>query len=173
MYWAGGVFSSEELAGVLASASICFDFSVIEIFVPLSWGGKVILVENALELATLSEEASVRVVNVVLSAMAEHLRTNAIPASVRAVNLGGETLHRALADQVHASLEAGRVFNLYGPSEGTTCSTYACVSRGDRTAVSIGQPISNTRVYVLNERLEPVPIGVSGGLYISGDGLAR
>src|SRR6185369_5479803 len=53
LHWAKDVFNSEEIAGVLASTSICFDMSVFELFVPLSWGGKVILAESILQLPGL------------------------------------------------------------------------------------------------------------------------
>ena len=56
LYWAKSVFTEDELAGVLASTSICFDLSIFELFVPLSWGGKVILAENALHLHSMSGE---------------------------------------------------------------------------------------------------------------------
>ena len=69
--WATGVFTREQLAGVLASTSFCFDISVFELFVPLSCGGKVILAENALHLATLPAARGVTLINTVPSAIAE------------------------------------------------------------------------------------------------------
>lgn len=67
------------------------------------------------------------------------------------------------------------IYNLYGPSEDTTYSTWAEVTDLDATAtrVSIGRPIANSQVYILDDHLQPVPIGVSGELHIGGDGLAR
>ena len=56
LYWAKNVFTNDKLAGVLASTSICFDLSIFELFVPLSWGGKVILAENALHLHSIAGE---------------------------------------------------------------------------------------------------------------------
>src|SRR6185369_2180305 len=74
IHWARGVFPPEDLAGVLAATSIAFDLSVFEIFVPLSWGGAVILAANALELPALPAAAAVTLVNTVPSAMAELVR---------------------------------------------------------------------------------------------------
>src|SRR5207302_10479173 len=88
LHWAREVFSAEELSGVLASTSICFDLSVFEIFAPLSWGGKVIVVRDALALAEI-QASGVKLLNTVPSAMAELLRSKSVPASIRTVNLAG------------------------------------------------------------------------------------
>jgi len=174
VHWAREVFTDEELAGVLASTSICFDLSIFEIFVPLSWGGKVLLAENALELAAMVGAEQVRLINTVPSAIVELLRMKAVPSSVRTVNLAGEALQRNLVEQVYAMEQIERVLNLYGPSEDTTYSTYEWVKAGaGGEAVSIGRPIANTKVYVLDAALEAVPVGVAGELCIGGEGQAR
>src|SRR5690606_9822886 len=90
--WAQGVFSPAELAGVLASTSICFDLSVFELFVTLSTGGAVVLARDALELATHPAREQVTLINTVPSAMAELLGLGAVPASARCINLAGEPL---------------------------------------------------------------------------------
>ena len=177
--WAQTVFNPEQLAGVLASTSICFDLSVFELFVPLSCGGKVILAENALHLPTLKAAKDVTLINTVPSAIAELVRANAIPQNVQTVNLAGEPLSQQLVNQLYQQTTLQQVFNLYGPSEATTYSTFTlCVPRrGENEKLypspSIGRPIANTQIYILNSHLQPVPIGVPGELYIGGDGLAR
>ncbi|MBV9385322.1 MAG: amino acid adenylation domain-containing protein, partial [Chroococcidiopsidaceae cyanobacterium CP_BM_ER_R8_30] len=171
--WAEQVFTLEELAGVLASTSICFDLSVFEVFVPLSWGGTVILVENALHLPALKTAQNVTLINMVPSAVQELLRIDGIPASVRTVNLAGEPLQNTLVQQLYQLNHIRQVFNLYGPSEDTTYSTCDRVKRGAEGIPFIGRPIANTQVYLLDSHLQPVPIGVLGELYIGGDGLAR
>jgi len=167
--WASGVFPDEDLAGVLASTSICFDLSVFEIFVPLSRGGAVVLAANALELPQLPAAGEVTLVNTVPSAMAELVRTGGVPSSVRTVNLAGEALPGTLVDEIPAGV---RVMNLYGPSEDTTYSTFAEIRRGT-AAPSIGRPIAGTRAWVLDRGGLPVPPGVPGDLHLGGDGLAR
>ena len=169
--WAGGVFDAEDLAGVLASTSICFDLSVFELFVPLSWGGTVILVKNALHLRTSSVKGRVTLINTVPSAMAELLREDDLPASVRTVNLAGETLSAQLVQQIYRQKQVKRVFDLYGPSEDTTYSTFTL--REEDGPVTIGKPLSNKQVYILDSNLQIVPIGVFGELHIAGNGLAR
>ncbi|HXC44488.1 MAG TPA: amino acid adenylation domain-containing protein, partial [Candidatus Dormibacteraeota bacterium] len=173
IHWAREVFTREDLSGVLASTSICFDLSTFELFVPLSWGGTVVIAENALQLPSLRRAASVRLLNTVPSAMAELVRMGAVPAEIRTVNLAGEALQQGLVDAIYQRTTVRRVFNLYGPSEDTTYSTYAAVGRGGTGGVTIGRPVSNTQAYVLDGHMQPVPVGVPGELYLGGAGQAR
>lgn len=171
--WAKTLFPPADLAGVLAATSICFDLSVFEIFVTLSYGGTVILAENALSLQTLTAAERVTLINTVPSAIATLVREQAIPTSVRTINLAGEPLPNNLVQQLYQLEHVHRVFNLYGPSEDTTYSTFALIERNSQETIPIGRPISNTKIYVLDKFLQPLPIGVAGELYISGAGLAR
>jgi amino acid adenylation domain-containing protein len=171
LQWAKQVFTPQELAAVLFSTSVCFDLSVFEIFVTLSAGGKIILARNALHLPTLPAKDEVTLINTVPSAMAELLRMGAVPASVKTVNLAGEPLSDALVEQIYATTHADKVYNLYGPTETTTYSTYTLVRRG--SPVTIGRPIANTQCYILDASRNPVPMGVKGELYLAGSGLAR
>jgi amino acid adenylation domain-containing protein len=171
--WAREVFSDAELAGVLAATSICFDLSVFELFLPLSCGGSVILAQNALHLPELPDRDFVTLVNTVPSAMRELVAHGQLPPSVQTVNLAGEPLTRALAQQVFAQPQVARLYNLYGPSEDTTYSTWVCVDRDEAGEPSIGRPIANTQAYILDEQMQPVPLGVVGELYLGGDGVSR
>ncbi|MEP7010524.1 MAG: amino acid adenylation domain-containing protein [Acidobacteriota bacterium] len=173
LHWAREAFSPEELAGVLFSTSICFDLSIFELFAPLSWGGRIVLVEDALALAGLPAADELTLINTVPSAISELLRLGPLPRSVRTVNLAGEALPRALADRVYAEPGVARIYDLYGPSEDTTYSTYALVVRGSSQEPAIGLPLPGTRVYLLDRQLHPVPLGASGELCLSGEGLAR
>ncbi|MES1244335.1 MAG: amino acid adenylation domain-containing protein, partial [Acidobacteriota bacterium] len=161
--WARQVFSDEELSGVLAATSICFDLSVFELFVPLCWGGTVILADNAL---ALPQTEGVRLVNTVPSAMAELVRSGGLPGSVITVNLAGEPLTRELADAIPCKL-----LNLYGPSEDTTYSTFTVV--GPEGEPTIGRPVAGTRAWLVDAGLRPVPPGLPGELCLAGEGLAR
>ena len=168
--WAATIFGPEELAGVLASTSISFDLSVFELFLPLSLGKTVILAENALHLPNLPAKNKVTLINTVPSAMTE-LVLNSLPPSVLVVNLAGEPLKESLVEQIYRQETIQKVYNLYGPSEDTTYSTFTLVERGAK--VTIGRPIANTQAYILDQHLTPVPIGVPGELYLGGAGLAR
>lgn len=169
--WARAVYPPEELAGVLAATSVCFDLSIFELFVTLALGGKVILAENALALPELPARGEVTLVNTVPSAMNELIRSGALPANVRVVNLAGEPLPAALADKIYATGTVEKVYDLYGPSEDTTYSTCALRVRGGPE--TIGRPLANTQLYLLDSALQPVPLGAVGELFLGGEGLAR
>jgi len=171
--WAAQTFPLQDLAGVLAVTSICFDLSVYELFLPLSRGGTIILAQDALRLLSLPARESVTLINTVPSAIAELVQAKGIPDSVRTVNLAGEPLKRALVQQVYAQANVARVYNLYGPSEDTTYSTFGLVGRNDPHEPTIGRPISRTRAYVLDAQQKPTPVSVAGMLYLGGDGLSR
>lgn len=168
--WALSVFTPEQLKGVLASTSVCFDLSVYEMFAPLASGGAIILVENVLHLPDAPAANEVTLINSVPSAMTELLRIKGVPASVKTVNLAGEPLKPALVREIYALGTVEKVFDLYGPTEDTTYSTYTLRDEG---AATIGRPISNTQAYILDKFLQPVPFGIPGELYLAGDGLAR
>src|ERR1700726_2652007 len=170
LHWARAAFSAEDTARLCASTSVCFDLSVFEIFLPLCAGGQVVLAVDPVRIPP--EAANVTLLNTVPSAIAELLRLRAIPRSVRVVNLAGEALQTTLVQQLHAETNVQWVCNLYGPTEDTTYSTFAVLSN-ESCSVPIGRPIWNTRVYVLDGGLRPVPAGVAGELYIAGAGLAR
>jgi amino acid adenylation domain-containing protein len=170
LHWLRENVTDEERSSVLFSTSINFDVSIAEVFGTLAWGGKLVLVENALELSSVEEE--VVHVSMVPSAAAELLRSGGIPASVKTLNLGGEALPNALAQGLYALGTVRKVGNLYGPTEDTTYSTYHVVPRGAEQ-VLVGTPVANTRAYVLDAHLQPVPVGAVGELYLAGDGLSR
>ncbi|WP_043479501.1 non-ribosomal peptide synthetase, partial [Janthinobacterium sp. HH01] len=169
--WAAAAFAADQLSLVLASTSVCFDLSVFEIFLPLSRGGALRMVNTALDLAEQPQPAPT-LINTVPSAMAELLRAGALDPRVGVVNLAGEALARSLVDAVHQASPAVRVFNLYGPSEDTTYSTWCEVARGASAEPSIGLPIAGTNAYVLDRRMLPVPVGVDGELFLGGAGVA-
>jgi amino acid adenylation domain-containing protein len=171
--WAQATWSREELAGVLFATSVCFDLSVFELFVPLASGGRVIVAANALALPTLPAAGEVTLVNTVPSAMAELVRQSAVPASVRTVNLAGEALQRPLVAVLYGLPQIERVWNLYGPSEDTTYSTFALQSRSAERSPGIGHPIAGTRAHVFDRGQRPSPLGVPGELFLGGAGLAR
>ncbi|MEO1590242.1 MAG: amino acid adenylation domain-containing protein, partial [Cyanobacteria bacterium J06632_22] len=170
--WTKETFLQEQLAGVLASTSVCFDLSVFEIFVPLSSGGTVILAEDVLQLPELPAKSEVTLVNTVPTAIAELARIDGIPNSVTTINLAGEPIPPVLVQQLYTLPSVQQVYNLYGPSEDTTYSTCTLLSPEEKM-VPIGRPIANTEAHVLDEHGSQVPIGMPGELYLAGDGVAR
>ncbi len=160
---------------LLAVTTLSFDIAGLELFLPLTVGGRVVIAstETILDPAALAEAMETNVVTVM----------QATPTTWRAlvesgwagraglkVLCGGEALSRELAK---ALLErVGEVWNMYGPTETTIWSSIEKVRPGVET-VPIGRPIANTEFYLLDAQLNPVPIGALGEIYIGGDGLAR
>ena len=160
---------------LLSVTSLSFDIAGLEFFLPLLVGATTIIStrDQAADGAWLKEQLETSRVTVM----------QATPATWRMVVeagwagnprlkilCGGEALPRDLAEELHA--RAGSVWNMYGPTETTIWSTVHKVESGE-SSVSIGRPIDNTVVYILDSKLEPVPIGTPGELYIGGLGLAR
>lgn len=169
--WSQSVYSRDDIQGVLASTSVCFDLSVWELFVTLANGGSLVIARNALELPQLPARDQVRLINTVPSAIAALQRSGEIPPSVRIINLAGEPLKQALVDTLYAQPTVEHVFDLYGPSEDTTYSTWTRRTAGGQP--SIGRPLKHTASYVLDGELQPVPQGVAAELYLAGAGITR
>ena len=171
--WSRQAFPRTVLAETLFATSLNFDLAVFECLVPLTVGAKVRLVGDALALAGLGSAAGVTLVNTVPSALHALISTGGVPSSVWGVNLAGEPLTRALVEQIFAQTAVKEVCNLYGPSETTSYSTWVRMRRADGFVSTIGRPIANTQVYVLDGAGEPLRVGVVGVLYIGGAGVAR
>jgi amino acid adenylation domain-containing protein len=167
--WAKICFGPELARGILASTSVCFDLSIFEIFWPLSAGGTIILVKDVLELPRSLHAEKVTLVNTVPSAMSALLEAG-LPSSVNTVSMAGEILPTELVDRVYAT-GVERVFDLYGPTETTTYSTYGLRVRG--AEATIGKPIGNTQIYLLDDNLRQVPPGALGEIFIGGEGVTR
>jgi amino acid adenylation domain-containing protein len=170
--WAVDVLG-EDLQSFLATTSVNFDCSILELFGTLSAGGTILLADGPLSGSVVQAAAGARIVNGVPSVMAEALRDAELPASVRTVILGGEPPSAALIGRIRATPSVSRILNLYGPTETTSYSTIAQIGRTLAHPPSIGRPIANTQVYLLDRYQNPVPAGVTGELYIGGAGVAR
>ena len=171
VHWSQEVYSQEDIQGVLASTSVCFDLSVWEIFVTLANGGSLILARNALELPDLPARDQVRLINTVPSAINALLRAGQIPDSIRIINLAGEPLKQSLVENLYHQAAVEHVYDLYGPSEDTTYSTWA--RREVAGQANIGRPLHNTQSYLLDADLQPVPTGVAAELHLAGAGITR
>ncbi|MBV9689028.1 MAG: amino acid adenylation domain-containing protein, partial [Ktedonobacteraceae bacterium] len=173
IHWALQTYRPAQLARVLASTSVCFDLSIFEVFVPLSAGGCVVLAETALQWVEHLADQAVTLLNTVPSLLTELVRLGVLPACLHTVNVAGEPLWGSLVQQLYQVPAVQQVYNLYGPTEATTYATAALVAADERERPAIGRPISNTRTYVLDERMRVVPLGGRGELYLGGTGLAR
>lgn len=169
--WCLEEFTQEQLSGVLASTSVCFDLSIFEIFVTLAAGGRVLLVDDLFAIPDAPFSTDITLINTVPTPMAELLKLGPLPPNAATVCLAGEPLPPRLAERIHDTGSVKALYNLYGPSEDTTYSTAMCIP--PHSAFGIGAPIANTRAYVLDAHLHEVPIGMPGELYLSGAGIAR
>lgn len=168
--WASTQFAPDELRGMLGSTSICFDLSVFEIFVTLTMGGTLYLVDTLFDLPQAPFRDAVTLINTVPTPMAELLRLGPLPAALRTICLAGEPLPATLVRAIHAQKDV-TVWNLYGPSEDTTYSTATQVTSDQ--PVTIGRPIAGTQAHVCDAIGQAVAPGMPGELYLSGAGIAR
>jgi amino acid adenylation domain-containing protein len=154
---------------------LSFDISVLELFGPLSVGGRVVLAESE---AATSGEAMRKSLGACGATIMQ-----ATPAGWRSLLdagwqgdrglralVGGEAFPSGLARELAGC--CGEVWNMYGPTETTVYSSCWRVPEA-ASEIRIGAPIGNTQIYVLDSRMQPVPVGVPGELYIGGVGVAR
>jgi amino acid adenylation domain-containing protein len=159
----------------LAMTTISFDIAVLEIFLPLITGAKVVLASrveslDGIELSKRLKSCGATVMQATPTSWNTLLDAGWEGPPEFKVLCGGETLSRRLAERL--TQRGAPVWNLYGPTETTIWSTIYRAEPGDRP-VYIGRPIANTQIYILDAHMQPVPIGVHGDLYIGGAGLAR
>jgi amino acid adenylation domain-containing protein len=158
-------------------ANICFDISVMEFFLPLVTGARLIVASThvALDggrLERMLSDHRMTILHATPATWRVLLQTAWSGLDGLTILSGGEALQSDLAGQL---LTKGHVlWNLYGPTETTIYSSAAAYRPGSHDpAVSIGRPIANTQIYILDNRLQPLPVGVAGQLCIGGDGLTR
>ncbi|MEC3919457.1 non-ribosomal peptide synthase/polyketide synthase [Nocardia sp. CDC160] len=182
LYWLQATFDLGATDRALLKTPATFDLSVWEFWSALTTGGSLLVSAPGDErdpdrLRALIETHGVTVLHPVPSLLGMLLAGGPLPASVRTVLAIGEALPAATAaeflDKQAENADAARLFNLYGPTEAAVSITAFEVREHHRHAVPIGSPAWNSRVYVLDARLQPVPIGVPGELYLSGAQLAR
>ena len=167
------LFEGCDLSGVSAASSVCFDMSVMEIFAALCRGGAVVLVESAVHLPESSHLDKVTHLNAIPSVMNTLLDAGCLPPNVRTIVFGGEPLRRKLVDRAYRETNADRVFNAYGPTEGTVFCSFGLVPRDGTDEPTMGPPSAHVRAYVLDENLQRQPVGAPGELYIGGVALAH
>jgi amino acid adenylation domain-containing protein len=171
MLRAPGIGQDDVLAAV---TTVSFDIAGLELYVPLIAGACVVLVPRAVatdgpNLANLLAEERITVMQATPATWRLLLESGwRAPAGFVAL-CGGEALPEDLARSLHARVDA--LWNMYGPTETTIWSTAGRIETGSGT-VSIGRPIANTRVYIVDGSGRPVPIGVAGEIWIGGAGVA-
>ncbi|MFC4119187.1 AMP-binding protein, partial [Nonomuraea zeae] len=174
LQWAVREFGGADFARVLFSTSLTFDVSVFELFGPLVSGGCVEVVPDVLAVADGGRDlGGVSLVSGVPSALAQVVGADVLGVCPRSVVLAGEALSVDALAGLRAAVPGARVANIYGPTEATVYATAWFADGVVDGVVPIGRPVDNTRVYVLDGAMNPVPVGVAGELYLAGGGLAR
>lgn len=167
-----GLTANDVLVSV---TTLAFDIAALELFLPLMTGAKLVIatreqVIDAYQLRTLLETSGATVLQSTPGAWRMLIESGWNGQPRLKVLCGGEALPSDLAE---ALLDrSDEVWNVYGPTETTIWSSATKLKKQDGP-VAIGPPIANTQFYILDKHLQPVPVGVSGDLYIGGSGLAR
>jgi amino acid adenylation domain-containing protein len=167
-----GIAASDRFVAV---TTLSFDIAVLEIFGPLTVGGTVVIAPRAtaldgVRLAELLEDTGATLLQATPATWRLLIDSGWRGRGDLKMLCGGEALPRDLADKLLGL--GGGLWNMYGPTETTVWSTLSRVT--DTTgAISIGRPIANTQVYILEASNQAAPIGVAGELCVAGAGLAR
>lgn len=172
MQKAPGISAEDRL---LAVTTISFDIAGLELYLPLVNGAELIIaddeaIKDGRILADLIHSEKISIMQATPSTWKMMIDGGWNTKQNLKILCGGEALPRDLANKL---LELGReVWNMYGPTETTIWSAIKKVQPGSGT-VTIGHPIDNTRIYILDKTLKPVMPGLTGEIYIAGEGLAR
>jgi amino acid adenylation domain-containing protein/non-ribosomal peptide synthase protein (TIGR01720 family) len=181
MRWSLDAYRPELGEGSPLSSTVAFDATITSLFCPLLAGRAVTLIpqtDDGLYDELLQQRwhwSFLKLTPEHLNAIGEAVQSQSHRCEPRAFIAGGEALRPATVNLWRSIAPGCRIFNEYGPTETVVgCSVYEVPPGTVATShVPIGRPIANTRIYILNESLEPVPIGVKGEIYIGGVGVAR
>ena len=178
VWWAKKMYVKNALEIFPLYTSLAFDLTVTSIFVPLISGGKIILYpeqQDEYVVNQIMRENKVTVMKVTpahLSLMSDMYTPE---CRIRTLVVGGDDLKADLAGKIyHQSGETVEIYNEYGPTEATVgCMIHRFNQDEDSLSVPIGKPIDNTKIYIFDRAMCPVPPNTLGELYIGGIGLAR
>lgn len=168
----------KNYSNIVSVTTMCFDIFVLESLLPLELGLTIILANEteqniAPSLNKLCIENNVQMLQTTPSRMSllmsdynslEYLK------NLKCIMLGGEPFPETLLIELKKYTNAS-IFNMYGPTETTVWSTIKDLTNTNN--ITIGKPISNTSCYILDNNLNPTPIGMIGNLYIGGDGVSK
>ncbi|MDO8991747.1 MAG: amino acid adenylation domain-containing protein, partial [Daejeonella sp.] len=167
-----GISAQDKL---LAMTTISFDISGLELYLPLISGAELLITDadiakDARELLDLIRTEKVSIMQATPSTWRMMVESNWNERLELKVLCGGEALSKDLAEALMARCTS--LWNMYGPTETTIWSAVKQIKDTD-AQISIGHPIANTQIYILDQHLRPVPAGRTGEIYIGGAGLAR
>ena len=164
--------NSDDL--LLAVTSIAFDIAALELFLPLITGATTVIASEEMTTNTLLMGEAINRHKITMMQATPATWQLLVDSEWKGEQelkalCGGEALTRKLADKILAKV--GSLWNMYGPTETTIWSSISQIQKGN-DPITIGKPIGNTQLYILDRNAEPLPMGVVGELYIGGSGLA-
>ncbi|MEM9276299.1 MAG: amino acid adenylation domain-containing protein, partial [Cyanobacteria bacterium P01_F01_bin.143] len=180
--WAISKYSIATGNGFPVHSSISFDATITSLYTALLVGQKIILFPEENELETLKDVlnspnnySAIKLTPAHLNAIARLSTDDKVVNPAQVFIIGGEALTRDAIAQWQKRAPQTKLINEYGPTEAVVgCCTYEIPQTGIfHNQIPIGSPIANTQLYILDEYLQPVPIGIPGELYIGGRGVAR
>ncbi len=165
---------------IAQASNVSFDAATFEIWGALLNGAQLVGISKDVtisphELALQLREKGINILFLTTALFQQIVRD--VPqafATLKYLLFGGETVDKRWIKKILQSGAPKHLIHVYGPTENTTFSSYYCVKElPSATSLPIGMPITNTQIYILDAYLQPVPIGVTGELYMGGEGLAR
>ncbi|KAA3647729.1 MAG: amino acid adenylation domain-containing protein [Chloroflexi bacterium] len=181
LLWMQDEYELSPKGKVLQKTPFSFDVSVWEFFWPLQVGAELVVAEpgghmDSSYLIDTIEETGITTMHFVPSMLQIFLKDSQVErtSSLRQVMCSGEALPYELTQRFFERLPDTELHNLYGPTEAAVDVSYwECQKDSDRAIVPIGRPVANTQLYILDEKMQPVPIGVPGELHVGGVQVAR
>lgn len=184
-YWMNEEFGQEAAASVLNTTNYVYDSAVWQLFWPLMNGGKTVIpgpdeVLIADYVTTIIEKEEITltdfvpsVFDLIVQQLKEDTRYHHGLQSLQTIIIGGEALTPSTVMEFLTIFPHVKPYNLYGPTEASIGCIYYQITGTEEGRLPIGKPIANTEIYLLDEQLHVVPIGVEGEIYITGECLAE
>jgi amino acid adenylation domain-containing protein/non-ribosomal peptide synthase protein (TIGR01720 family) len=177
LHWCIQSHVSPDGIGAPVQSSISFDATITSLYTPLLVGQTVELLPNGIEAlaqALMNPYSFVKLTPAHLRLLSQWLTINPTPITPQTFILGGEALAESDLTFWRQNSPQHRFINEYGPTEATVgCCVYEAIAPYPQASIPIGRSILNTHAHILDAYLQPVPVGIPGELYISGNGLSR
>ncbi len=181
LLWMQATYPIDAQDNILQKTPYSFDVSVWELFWPLITGAKLVYAKpdghkDADYLKKLIQQETISTLHFVPSMLGIFLQAQNVADcdSIKRIFCSGEALQLEHERRFFEQLPQAELHNLYGPTEASVdVSYFACQKDSHYRSVPIGKPVANTQLHILDENLQPVPIGMVGELYIGGTQLAR
>ena len=177
--WAEKIYLQNHKYDFPLYSSLSFDLTVTSVYLPLISGNKIFIYKKDRNNTTISRifrEDKVQVIKLTPTHLKMIKDVSAVSSSIKKLIVGGEELTTALANEIYEKFNKKiEIYNEYGPTETVVgCTIYKFNPGKDKgNYVPIGIPFNNTQIYILDRRQNPLPVGIPGEIYVSGEGVSR